>query len=234
MSISFKPVGDHLEISFPFAIKDQFREIFKTAQWNPTKKIWFVTNNKINLNKIEYFKEKTVAAIVMIEKLEESELTQKEIQKFEESIEALQLSLKKNIDTQPDLDSELLILNNLKEKYKDLSDKTLKAQADRNAAKTAIHEHIRSLMSPHETEHQIAELIRFRKMRVTSENRQKFESVQARLKQIFNEIKRTSGVEIHTLDNLAYLNWNRPDRDNPAETAKSLYTDISYEECVTE
>lgn len=41
------------EISFPYNLKNNFREHFKTAKWEPDGKFWHIGGTKANLNKLK-------------------------------------------------------------------------------------------------------------------------------------------------------------------------------------
>lgn len=74
-----------LFLTLPFALKDSFRAIFKTADWDREEKAFSVADTSANRRKWDKFLEVSASAAEAVKALEQAEVTEKELEraKFE-------------------------------------------------------------------------------------------------------------------------------------------------------
>lgn len=221
--IKVTEVGKFLYVKFPFLLKDAFRELFKTAEWNPIAKVWVVKNNKTSLNKLEAFKEKTIGAREQLAQLDEIEITEAEISKLEEKLKEVESTLSAAIAEKPSLVERTAKLDELKKLYADKRAEAQKAIEEKEAAQNEVKSRIDEILKPYDAQTAISKLIRARK----KSDKSAFLDAQDELTRIYDDVVKSCGIELRALYKLSAINMLRKDQ-SPSDIASHLYTNINY------
>lgn len=75
INLSYVVISEKMCMTFPYDLKDVFREFFKTATWNRASKSFEAAHSPLNLNKWARFIEATKSAQTELLKLEKEEVT---------------------------------------------------------------------------------------------------------------------------------------------------------------
>jgi DNA repair exonuclease SbcCD ATPase subunit len=221
--IKVTEVGQYLHVKFPFALKDAFRELFKTAEWNPTVKVWVIKKNKINLNKLEVFKDKTASACQQLAQLDEIEITEAEISRLEVKLKELENTLSSAIADKPALLERTSKLDELKKLYADKRAEAQKAIEEKEAAQNEVKSRIDEILKPYDAQSVISKLIRAR----NKSDKSAFLDAQDELTRIYDDVVKSCGIELMALYKLSAINMLRKDQ-SPSDIASHLYTNINY------
>lgn len=226
MSINVNIEVDRIEVSFPYALNLIFKDFFKTAKWSSSARAWVLKNTTLNKNKIEKFKEAANGTARVIKEVEEAELKVKDIERMNAVVEQLRREADRSLKKYNEFLGVNLSLDSVKEIHKVAIASAREAAEKANLAgretKAKIDE-ILNLYGARALVDRLLEISRYGRLAV---NRKKFEAVQAQLSDAYYKIRREQFVEIETLYELYRINWNRPDRDSPAEIVKELYTNV--------
>ncbi|HEP8062207.1 TPA: hypothetical protein VDT37_001792 [Pseudomonas aeruginosa] len=221
--IKVTEVGQFLYVKFPFVLKDAFRELFKTAEWNPIAKVWVVKNNKISINKLEVFKEKTIGAREQLAQLDEIEITEAEISKLEEKLKEVENTLSAAIAEKPAFVERTSKLDELKKLYADKRAEAQKAIEEKEAAQNEVKSRIDEILKPYDAQTVISKLIRAR----NKSDKSAFLDAQDELTRIYDDVVKSCGIELRALYKLSAINMLRKDQ-SPSDIASHLYTNINY------
>jgi hypothetical protein len=92
-----------LQLTVPFAFKDAFREVFKTASWNPTLKVYEVKDTTQNRNKWDKFLALAQLGLDALAQADETEATAEELQRVAQRLEEAMISAKQRIEKANDI-----------------------------------------------------------------------------------------------------------------------------------
>lgn len=228
--IKVESVGVYLHVIFPFALNDQFRDVFKTAQWDGVNKAWVVKKNKINLNKIDLFAEKTASARQQIAQLDEIEMTDKEIAELEEKLAKLEVRMAEMMVNQSGLKEKLTKLDELKERYADNYAEAHRVSEENIAYQKLIKERVEEALKHHDVEAKIKKLIWTARQGHSTTVRRSFGGTQHELRMIYDEVEKASGLELNALYRLSIIKWYNKGDYNLSDMASKLYTDVDFVE----
>ncbi|WP_235199957.1 hypothetical protein [Pseudomonas monteilii] len=202
MEIIARAEGKSLYVSFPFELKDAFKEMFKTAKWNADRRKWVIGNTKANLNKIDLFKQKTEQAIAALQSLEDQEATDEELAKLEAKVAEIEAQTLLAIKSKEESVSKLERINQLKAKIDAANPELNKARQEAEEADAAVKQIIQGLVRKHDIDSIIGKLIYNRKQFTVSERRKEFGGLQVELLEIRDKILTQTGIRLSTLQKL--------------------------------
>lgn len=202
MEIIARAEGKSLHISFPFELKDAFKEMFKTAKWNPDRRKWVIGNTKANLNKIDLFKQKTEQAVAALQSLEDQEATDEELAKFEAKVAEIEAQTLLAIKSKEESASKRERINQLKAKIDAANPELNKARQEAEEADAAVKQIIQGLVRKHNIDSIIGKLIYNRKQFTVSERRKEFGGMQVELLEIRDKILAEAGIKLKALQAL--------------------------------
>lgn len=202
MEITAREEGKSLYVSFPFELKDAFKEMFKTAKWNADRRKWVIGNTKANLNKIELFKQKTEQAVAALQSLEDQEATDEELAKLEAKAAEIEAQTLLAIKSKEESASKLERINQLKAKIDAANPELNKARQEAEEADAAVKKVIRGLVNKHNIDSTVGKLIYNRKQFTVSERRKEFGTLQIELLEIRDKILAESGIKLKALQAL--------------------------------
>lgn len=225
--------GDEMQIRIPFALKDAFRDVFKTASWDPTKKHWVVKNTTANLNKLKRFIESTQEALSALDHLETLEATVSDIQQLEKRVDEVKSKICAEVEKQAQAVSAMSSATLLSEKLNEMKQQYAVERAAAEEARRAAREErqrvkreLDEIMRPFGIPELVSQLYRIRARGIGSRNREAFDEVQLEIEQAYTAIRETTGVSINSLKRFSRVNFNRPDRDRLDDIHKRLYDDV--------
>lgn len=207
-------------VAVPFHIKDSFKELFKTAKWDGFSKKW--TLNIKHEKNLQLFIQESKDAL---QTLEHKELLEDEKIATELSISRIKDSLK-IYDADLELYKKFLAI--VKEKREEL-EKFKKLETEKKEEHSKLKAEVTQELS------NIIDLEEVRTLQdamcnafhsVKTFNREKYEDAQERLKEISKTLA-SVGLRSDGINELAYMNWNRKDRDNPADITFNDICNIS-------
>ncbi|MDT4850423.1 hypothetical protein FQZ97_845730 [compost metagenome] len=202
MEIIAREEGKSLYVSFPFELKDAFKEMFKTAKWSSDRRKWVIGNSKANLNKIEIFKQKTEQAIAVLQSLDDQEATDEELAKLEAKVAEIEAQTLLAIKSKEESAAKLERINQLKAKIDAANPELNKARQEAEEADAAVKQIIQGLVKKHNIDSLIGKLIYNRKQFTLSERRKEFGGLQVELLEIRDKILAETGIRLKTLQGL--------------------------------
>ncbi|WP_271007079.1 hypothetical protein [Pseudomonas aeruginosa] len=223
MEIIAREEGKTLLVSFPFDLKDAFKEIFKTAKWNPERRSWCVSNSKINHNKLEVFREKSQQALGALRALEDQEATKEELAKLEARLVDIESKAMAAIKSQQEFQVKLERIIELKAKIEHANTELINAQKADDEAKTAVNKIIQDQVKKYDIDALIGRLIHIRKQYSLSEHRKKFGSIQNDLLDAHDKILNTTGIDLKALQELYDEDYRKTNAQNLFFIARDLY-----------
>ncbi|HDR9180276.1 TPA: hypothetical protein QDB06_000800 [Burkholderia vietnamiensis] len=213
---------DKLHISISYALKDQFRQTFKTAKWNPSWKRWEIANTTANKNKLARFQEvlDSTQAEDVAKLAEEVELTESDLS---ELAATLQNATRKIGDLQTLLERHKTLHADIASITDQIAAKNVEAKKkqDRiNALKEESDKHLNSILANYSYQGMsVEDAIREGKKLWNymhsgySQHRPNFYAVQTFLLETYRAIEEKYGIKFRVIYECATANKNRYDRD---------------------
>lgn len=228
--ISYEISGDKTKalVSVPFAHKDLFKSYFTTAKWDSANKCWTVLNRPSNIAKLDTFIENAKAFLVKAAEVEEIEEAELDLDKLTRDLADMSAKLDKTINTKKALVEIKAGFDAMSVKHAEVKAELIVEQVARNSLADGIKAKVDDLIAPYDVHAKINRLLRLRGMGVGSKISTEANQIQVELLKIYEEIAERSGVKIHALRLLYNVNWNRKDRDIPADEAAKLYTQVTF------
>ena len=222
--IEYQANGESIKIKVPFILKNAFKDCFRTAEWNSADKVWEVKNSKISLNKLAKFNE--AGGSVPIADIEKRANEAAELIKVKSVVEDVINDILKLSEKLQDLESLQADLAAAKIQFREKRDQRNELHRKQAAVSAGIVSEIDEILKNYETKKNIAALLRLRSQRPSSENGAQARNIQSQLLSDCLDIESHYGIILYALRGLGNANWNRPDRDNIAQRAEGLYTNI--------
>lgn len=107
MTISHQVIGKQLFMSLPYAMKDAFRTLFKTAKWSPERKAFVAASTPQNLKKWERFVEASGDISKILEQKDHEEATVRELEHLTNEMTRARDKIKHEIERAQDRTREL-------------------------------------------------------------------------------------------------------------------------------
>lgn len=107
MTISHQVIGKQLFMSLPYAMKDAFRTLFKTAKWSPERKAFVAASTPQNLKKWERFVEASGDISKILEQKDQEEATVRELEHLTNEMTRAREKIKHEIERAQDRTREL-------------------------------------------------------------------------------------------------------------------------------
>lgn len=230
MEITSRVLGNSLLISMPFDLKDAFKEMFKTANWNAFHKSWEVSNSKINFNKLERFKEQSTAAIAALIELENIEATDAEIEEMEKKLAKIESRTKHAIAVKANYQERINKLAEIKAIIEVANPSMLKAQREAEAAKEIVGKTIKAQVDKYGINTLISRLIYISKQYSNSANRSKFYAAQRELTDAHGKIYGCTGINLKALTALCSVDYKKTTPQGLFLEARGLLTEYSISE----
>ena len=224
MEIIAREEGKTLLISFPFDLKDAFKEIFKTAKWNPERRHWCVSNSKINHNKLQIFREKSQQALGALRALEDQEATEEELAKLESRLVDIESKTMAAIKSQQEFQVTLERIIELKAKIEHAKPELINAQKAADEAEAAVKRIILEQLKKYNIDSLIGRLIHIRKQDTLSENRKKFASIKCEILEAHDKILDTTGIDFKALQELYDEKYSKTTAQDLFIIARDLHT----------
>lgn len=210
------PMDKGAAAKFPFKLKDDFRKKFPSAKWNRTEKRWEVGPRTIK--RLEQWAAEVEQAADALKRIEQMELTEREINETREVVAKLECDLREQEKKSGTLETYIEELNATCEL---LATRGAQLKAVSKGV-AALEEHAKARRA--EIYERLAIVIDFGAIDEAKQNMRRYHSdVGATAKRMFHEaqevIKRErtrlaeAGLHSAELDYLANANFNRPDRD---------------------
>ncbi|AVQ00277.1 hypothetical protein C7S18_23560 (plasmid) [Ahniella affigens] len=212
-----------LEVSYPFALKDQFKKAFPSAKCDPDNKVWVVgLRSAARLTQWVEAAESAARAIMDAEEaaLTEQELAQVrgELTSFRQAIEDARSGLRALTAVRELLDGDRAELNAARAEL----------TKEQVATKAAEQQVLTLLAGIIDMPAILAAAQRMAAVHsgVGARNREEFDAAQAIIVQQRNALTR-AGYRSRGISELATANFNRPDRDHPRFVTTQMLYDIS-------
>lgn len=217
MSISVEKTATGFAVKFPFELKDNFKEVFRSAKWNPAGKCWEVgVRSQAKLNQ---WVEAVTPAVEDIEAAESEELTAAELARLQAEIANVRADIAKNRREKEQYGNTAAALIAAQE---DLAKATVELSLEKSE-KSAKAEEAREIVSRICDLNAVYEAKRTMIMnhgKVGSKHREAFNDacsvIGAQHKKLLDMGFRSAGLsELHG------CNFNRPERDNPRSVSEA-------------
>jgi len=202
MEITAREEGKSLLISFPFDLKDAFKEIFKTAKWDSDRKRWVVSNSKINHNKLDVFKEKAEPALSALKAIEEQEATDTELANLESRLAEIESKTRAALVAKQEYQAKIDKIAEIKAKIEQATPGLVDAQKQAAEAQEVVKKTIEAQVKKYDIDALIGRLIYIRKQYTLSEHRRKFGSIQGELIAAHENILSETGIDLKALREL--------------------------------
>lgn len=228
-SIKIKKIETGYGIKFPFELKDLFKASFKSAKWNPIDKQWEVGSR--SGARLEQWAIEVTELASKTEQYnnqhDEAELKQDEIAALKNQLENELVNLNRKLET----------LNEIKETFTDsleaiakLKQQVATASAEvKNATeivikqKEEIKERINGIINI-DTVMKARQQMIFVYKQVGATARGRYDEAQSVIKEAIENLANAK-LKSYGLNKLYYMNFNRPDRDNPNSVEiEDIYT----------
>lgn len=209
MTITITKTENGFEVKLPFELKDSFKKAIPSAKWNGFKKVWEIGPR--SGKKAQIWAEQAQVVAKALDEKKEREATEAEFEEALNDIKALEREILAEQEKSKALDEILATLESAKSKVQEAKaelEKEKQAVADKTAKINAVLESIIDMSAVRNAKQTMSRL----QGKMTSANRKEFEAAQA----VINEQRKklaAAGLGSRGLDDLWYVNWNRPDRD---------------------
>ena len=216
-----------LRITVPYDLKDLFKRSFKTAKWNSNYKVWEITNNTRNENKLKQFINGTALLASEMETIkaeeQEAEFTENELSDLEKEVTQLRSkinSTRKNIESLKEINESIL---SARETVKELKEELNSLETERKNEKAKVEEFVDSLIDTNKLG-RISSLIasKARKSFLYATEKDDLRAELAYADEA-KEILERAGFESNNLNKLAGTRINRLDRDNFNLSSEDFY-----------
>ncbi len=216
-----------LRITVPYDLKDLFKRSFKTAKWNSNYKVWEITNNTRNENKLNQFINGTALLASEMETIkaeeQEAEFTENELSDLEKEVTQLRSkinSTRKNIESLKEINESIL---SARETVKELKEELNSLETERKNEKAKVEEFVDSLIDTNKLG-RISSLIasKARKSFLYATEKDDLRAELAYADEA-KEILERAGFESNNLNKLAGTRINRLDRDNFNLSSEDFY-----------
>jgi hypothetical protein len=213
-------------VSFPFALKDNFRAAFPSAKWNPYTKHWVVGPR--SGKRLEQWIAATEGAAQAAAHLDQVEYDQAGLAALETELAQVEADLKAKADEIEALGKQKRTLAELraaldasKEALVHVEMEAEAAQAEVEAEKAAIDALLEPIVNRSALEAAIADMARHHQS-VGAKAREAFDEAQAIVIRERNKL-RAAGWYNEFIEDVADANFNRPDRDNVRSISKAKW-----------
>ena len=228
-------VRDGRNISFPFELKDSFRNIFKGARWNPGRKEWRVGKGAES-RLADWVREIENSGVLQdMESLETARLSEHEIQNLLTEIQQLKVKIaaeqsfiqgaNRSSDQIRQLGAEI---SRLDERFRVQRNARIEALAEKEKAKAEILKILGSVADVEEIE-KLRRGMRDDWRLLKAVNKRRFEQKQEHLEEIKADLE-SAGIESEALDFAVGVNFNRRDRDEPDLSVELVFARIPEQE----
>lgn len=210
MSIEIKEIETGFAIRFPYQLKDNFKSVFKSAKWNPDARRWEVGPR--SGKRLQQWVALAESAAQELAEAEVAELSASELAEVEAAIANIRsATAQQRAKAQTAASAEQLAL---------ARDKLAQAKADLESSKQATLEQINKSTALLEQVcdvdaiHEVHAILKRCKGRVGVKYREPFNNACTVMSE---QQEKLHAIGFHSvgLNTLYYLNFNRPDRDDP-------------------
>jgi hypothetical protein len=213
-----------LQLTIPYAFKDAFREVFKTASWNPSLKIYEVKDTAQNRNKWDKFLALAQEPLKAFALADESEASAEDLRRVAQRLEDALASARQRIERAND---EAIAARVQAEELAPLleaaTQKLAVVTADANSAKQerdALVAPILELYAVHQLDQIIGEYLAGASRGFSGKAR--CEAAEGRLISLRKEMRRI-GYEVTAMSDLIAASLNRPEKVyNAAEALQRM------------
>lgn len=223
-------------VSFPFALKDDFRSKFPSAKWDASRKEWVVGSRSVK--RLDQWIEEINKSEVLddLNAMEEQELSAKELSETQSALEKIKTDIRKKRGEIENLDAaiakkkeaEKLIVEQ-KEVLAAVAKQVQVRNDEAETKKAAIKEKLEGIIDFDVINDAISTMKRYHNQ-VGSPASGQFRDAQEDIKEEIDTL-RAAGLESVGLNKLYKINFNRPDRDKVGiVTMDDILTVKKYEE----
>ncbi|MBW6419650.1 coiled-coil domain-containing protein 22 [Celeribacter sp. PS-C1] len=209
-----------VDVSFPYELKDAFRQEFPSAKWNSTRKEWRV--RKTASAKLATWV-RMVEESGLLEEIraqQDADLTEAEIRRLRVSLSQHRTEIERTEEQIEQLKASVEQAHKLSAELDEMKDRLERIRAEKSAAlreatnaQKSLLERLRGIIDVSEIEILRSEMLRdWRQLK--SANSARFKERQTRLREIREDLAK-AGLECCALDKAVAANFNRPDRDKP-------------------
>ena len=230
---------DGQNISFPFELKDIFRDTFKSAKWNAKTRQWRVAKGAEG-RLLDWVEQVKASGILEEMKAQETaRLSEENVQHLQNALQHLkaQITVEKTATEKAikarkqaeDLKNEI---NRFEKQFDDIKKARVAAELKAANAKKDIMEVLSTVADVNEIDN-LRRGMKSDWRLLKAVNRERFDIKQARLEEIRIELE-TAGIQSRALDLATEVNFNRRDRDAPDLSLELVFNRIPDVETVPE
>lgn len=219
--ITYQDVDSGLSVKIPYEIKDSFKQHFPSAKWDATHKRWQLgkRSKKRLLSWVQTVEESGV--LEALKEREEYTLTEREIDTLLRELESCKQRIKLSIKERETYRAHGERLKNLRHELEDsqndleqVAAEVEVARLDRKQEKERVTAMLQHILSFNDIKKAKSDMERFGK-RVGREAKEKYLSAQGMIMEETRKLAQ-AGFTSKGLMELSYMNFNRPDRDDPS------------------
>lgn len=209
-------------IRFPYALKDQFRNAFPSAKWNPGQKKWEVGPRTVS--RLATWASEMLEAANALKVKDDVDFTEAELAKVRAAIAQLGVRSSETEKASNDLRRLHLALEASRSDFKRASETAAAASAKRAEQEERINEIIFGLLDKYEIDRAIKSMS-WNMKPADCARKKLFREAQAVIVEA-KELLSSAGWRCKALDFLAEANVNRPDRDHPMYVTKQDWLNL--------
>ena len=222
MDVTVTPIAGGFAIRPPYALKDQFREAFPSAKWNPAEKRWEVGPR--SGKRLEQWAKAVQPLADAIATADQVEYSQAELDRLNEQIRRSRREIEIRRGNVEKAAAVAAALAQAKQEIAALQEEAAQARQEEEAARLQIEAQIAGVLDMSAIEAAQTEM-RQQYNRVGAVARQKWEKAREVFLGAEETLERLGLVSVG-ISQLAHLNFNRPDRDDPREVTSCELRDF--------
>jgi chromosome segregation ATPase len=220
MSIKVKEIESGFAVYFPFALKDNFKSTFKSAKWNRLDRRWEVGPR--SKKRLDQWIEAATPAAEDIEESESAELNSKQFEALQAEIAQVRAEISRTRRAKEDYTNTADVLAEAKEELKKVQ-KELDEEKQRSRREYKEAEALLKKACDINSIFESQEIMKKNWGTMKGKNRDSFKEAQRVIRKERERLESIGFISVG-IEELLDLNFNRPDRDNPDVSVKSIFT----------
>jgi DNA repair exonuclease SbcCD ATPase subunit len=217
MEIRIVKTTQGFSISFPFELKDSFRQTFPTARWNKVSRSW--ETGPRSESRLQQWAQECRSAVDQLSQIEELEMKAEELEKLRAQIAEVSREITAKLQT---IESKEALTQKLqqtaieliasRDKLEKVESRLRQARSAQSDALKSVHAALEGIVDFEELKSACEMMSRWHRQ-VGATAREKFEEGQQTLLDI-QEALSEAGWQNDGVDYMCAANFNRPDRDH--------------------
>lgn len=227
--ISIFKTSAGFSISFPFALKDQFRSAFPSAKWDGIGRVWTVGSRAGK--RLEQWAAEAQGVVAAQAEAEERDFADAELERLRADLAAIEQRIRSETARRASAEQMQAKLREVAAMIEAVKPRLEAAEAAASAAVSAelaekqrIDELLDGVISRRVLGDAMREMARHHNS-VGAQAREAFHAAQERVREQSDRL-RVAGFACRAIEALRYANFNRPERDHPNKISPAAWYEI--------